>query len=287
NKTILTLTALTSLAIASYAAQPLYTNAQATQLINAIQQSKNLPLVRSGVIYNAANDTYNWIGPVKGRPMSAPRADFENDVAEEAAREGIGPAEAPVKVEVKVKAHTDTDRLDAEYILRDLKNPGLGGGDEVGSLTRQGLKIADRALRVQAEQKWLRDFAAEEDREKRAAAAALAAQQAEIVRQDEANKLAELDRQAEQQKQAAVLKEQQRQAQEAVAQKQAAQDEANRLAELDRQAEQQKQDAALEEQQRQAQEVVEQKEAALRQAQQAQGAAREAQRLQEQRDEPK
>jgi hypothetical protein len=81
-------------ALAKKAPTALYSNEQATQLINALQQTKNKPPVRSGVTYDTKNDTYNWIGPEKGRSMSSPRVEFEQDVGPTAYRLGIKPAGA-------------------------------------------------------------------------------------------------------------------------------------------------------------------------------------------------
>jgi hypothetical protein len=116
---------------------PLYSNEQATQLINAIQQTKNKPPVRSGVTYDAQNDTYNWIGPEKGRPMSSPRTEFEKDVGPIAYRLGIEPTTAATtatapRAELAAQATTPapppTHIADPESVFKAKPTPTPGEG---------------------------------------------------------------------------------------------------------------------------------------------------------------
>jgi hypothetical protein len=55
-------------------------NAQASLLMNRLQDRLGKPHVKGGVWYDAATDTYNWIGPKFGRRMSMPASQFLDEV---------------------------------------------------------------------------------------------------------------------------------------------------------------------------------------------------------------
>ncbi|MBV9274267.1 MAG: hypothetical protein JO333_10265 [Verrucomicrobia bacterium] len=55
-------------------------NATASAAMNRLQDALGKPHVKGGVWYDAASDTYNWIGPKFGRRMSESRAQFLSDV---------------------------------------------------------------------------------------------------------------------------------------------------------------------------------------------------------------
>jgi hypothetical protein len=65
-------------------------------------------------------------------------------------------SQAPIKQREaeERQAQADMER-DAQDVRRNLNNPYVG--NETGALTRQGLKIKNRALQIQAEKKWLRE----------------------------------------------------------------------------------------------------------------------------------
>jgi hypothetical protein len=44
--------------------------------MNRLQEVKGKPHVISGVWYDAATDTYHWVGPKFNRPMSEPAVQF-------------------------------------------------------------------------------------------------------------------------------------------------------------------------------------------------------------------
>jgi hypothetical protein len=60
------------------AASPL-SDEEALSEFNALQDRNNLPHAK-GVHYDYRTDSYNWIGPSKGRRMSLPRAEFESEM---------------------------------------------------------------------------------------------------------------------------------------------------------------------------------------------------------------
>lgn len=55
-------------------------NKEASAAMNRLQDALRKPRVKGGVWYDAAADTYNWIGPKFGRRMSESRVQFLNDV---------------------------------------------------------------------------------------------------------------------------------------------------------------------------------------------------------------
>jgi hypothetical protein len=54
---------------------------EALSEFNALQDRNNLPHARR-VHYDYRTDSYNWVGPSKGRRMSLPRAEFEREMLE-------------------------------------------------------------------------------------------------------------------------------------------------------------------------------------------------------------
>jgi hypothetical protein len=48
--------------------------------MNRLQDAKGKPDVISGVWYDAATDTYHWVGPKFNRPMSEPADQFLSEV---------------------------------------------------------------------------------------------------------------------------------------------------------------------------------------------------------------
>ena len=55
-------------------------NDQASVAMNRLQDAKGKPHVISGVWYDAATDTYHWVGPTFNRPMSEPASEFLSEV---------------------------------------------------------------------------------------------------------------------------------------------------------------------------------------------------------------
>jgi hypothetical protein len=55
-------------------------NATASAAMNRLQDFNHRSHVKGGVWYDAATDTFNWIGPKFGRRMSEPRAQFLTEV---------------------------------------------------------------------------------------------------------------------------------------------------------------------------------------------------------------
>lgn len=58
---------------------PLLSNEEATAAFNMLQDRLNKPHAKS-VTYDKKTDSYVWIGPVKGKKMSMPRVQFENEI---------------------------------------------------------------------------------------------------------------------------------------------------------------------------------------------------------------
>ena len=48
--------------------------------MDRLQDALGKPRVKGGVWYDRATDTYNWIGPKFGRPMSEPASQFLHEV---------------------------------------------------------------------------------------------------------------------------------------------------------------------------------------------------------------
>jgi hypothetical protein len=55
-------------------------NAEASAAMNRLQDAYGRPRVKGGVRYDATTDTFHWIGPKFGRPMSEPRSQFLSEI---------------------------------------------------------------------------------------------------------------------------------------------------------------------------------------------------------------
>jgi hypothetical protein len=64
----------------SHSAASRPTSAQASLAMDRLQDALGKPHVKSGVWYDRATDTYNWIGPKFGRHMSEPASQFLDEV---------------------------------------------------------------------------------------------------------------------------------------------------------------------------------------------------------------
>lgn len=93
-------------------------NTDASVAMDRLQDAKGLPRVTGGVWYDVAADTYNWIGPKFGRPMSEPAVQFLREVA--IANLSYPPSVTQLETDIALK---NAERIEAEVKAKAAAGP--------------------------------------------------------------------------------------------------------------------------------------------------------------------